>query len=533
MVSTRVRFLLSLAVVTLFGLEPGALQGLRVNAPLIPDGDVSPFFALSPDSRFTVFVADGDRDEVHELYSVRLGPPFERIKLNDEFLPGHEVQALSTALSISPDSRRVLFLADADFNNVYALYSVPIDGSESPLKLNGTLPFGVSVEAGFLIAPDSSRVVYQAGRKVFSVPLEGGVAVQLNGPLPAGAHVDSFGISSDSARVVYVADEDVSGVHEIFSVPINGSSAPVRLNGPLVAGGDVIPQVDISSDSSRVVYVADEDVDEIRELFSVPIDGSSAPVQLNGPLVAGGTVISGFLSISSDSSRVVYSADEVTNEVFELFSVPLDGGAAPVRLNGSLVAGGDVDYPSVWLAPDASRVVYRADEHTNDRLELFSAPIDGSSPSVKLHPSLLFGQSVGQVRITPDSSRVVYVSNAIQSFKNELFSVPIDASSAPVKLNPTPVFNGDVLDFAIDPKGRSVLYKGNVLDADLFELFSAPIDGSSPSRRVNRHLPAGGGTWNYVFTADGRRALYTGKQDDPDRMELYLSYLTPIYRRAP
>jgi hypothetical protein len=86
MVSTRVRFLLSLAVVTLFGLEPGALQGLRVNAPLIPDGDVSPFFALSPDSRFTVFVADGDRDEVHELYSVRLGPPFERIRLNDEFL---------------------------------------------------------------------------------------------------------------------------------------------------------------------------------------------------------------------------------------------------------------------------------------------------------------------------------------------------------------------------------------------------------------------------------------------------------------
>ena len=43
--------------------------------------------------------------------------------------------------------------------------------------------------------------------------------------------------------------------------------------------------------------------------------------------------------ISPDSSRVVYRADQQTNEVFELYSVPLDGGSV-TRLNGSLVEMG-------------------------------------------------------------------------------------------------------------------------------------------------------------------------------------------------
>jgi hypothetical protein len=63
---------------------------------------------------------------------------------------------------------------------------------------------------------------------------------------------------------------------------------------------------------------------------------------------------------------VVYAADELIDEVVELFSVPIDGSAPAVRISGAMVAGGDVVYDDdgddvhegFQISPDGSRVVY-------------------------------------------------------------------------------------------------------------------------------------------------------------------------------
>lgn len=60
--------------------------------------------------------------------------------------------------------------------------------------------------------------------------------------------------------------------------------------------------------------------------------------------------------ISGDSSRVVYFADQETNDVEEIFSVPLTGGTS-VKLNGPLAGNYPYDFA---ISPDSSRVVYRA-----------------------------------------------------------------------------------------------------------------------------------------------------------------------------
>ena len=49
---------------------------------------------------------------------------------------------------------------------------------------------------------------------------------------------------------------------------------------------------------------------------------------------------------SPDSSRVLYVADQDTDEVFEIYSVPA-GGGTPTKLNGPLVAEGDVSTSAV------------------------------------------------------------------------------------------------------------------------------------------------------------------------------------------
>jgi Tol biopolymer transport system component len=142
--------------------------------------------------------------------------------------------------------------------------------------------------------------------------------------MPAYGDVEDFEISPDGAYVVYLADADTDEIVELYSVPMSGGTS-VRLNSTLVTGGDVGSGFVISPDSSRVVYGADQDTFGVWELYSVPIGGpASAGVKLNGPLVAGGDVSK--CLISPDSSQVVYRADQDTDAVDELYAT---GGEAP------------------------------------------------------------------------------------------------------------------------------------------------------------------------------------------------------------
>ena len=133
------------------------------------------------------------------------------------------------------------------------------------------------------------------------------------------------GFSLDGSRVLYLAAQDLPGVIELYSTPIDGSLGPVKLNAPLVFNRDV-RHFQVTLDSSSVVYTADQDTAGRVELYTVPIDGGQTPMKLSGPLVSGGNVSPNYFVISPDSARVVYHADQEFDGVFELFSVPLSGG---------------------------------------------------------------------------------------------------------------------------------------------------------------------------------------------------------------
>ena len=159
---------------------------------------------------------------------------------------------------------------------------------------------------------------------VFSACLSSGTFAQelyrqqLNENRALVGDVSSYQVSPDGSTVVYRADQDTDEVSELYSVPIGGG-AVTKLNGALVAGGDVASDFQVSPDGSTVVYRADQDTDDVYELYSVPI-GGGATTKLNSALVAGGDVASDF-QVSSDGSTVVYHASQESAEVVELYAV--------------------------------------------------------------------------------------------------------------------------------------------------------------------------------------------------------------------
>jgi hypothetical protein len=280
-------------------------------------------------------MADQDADSVNELYSVPIeGPASSGVKLNGSLATEGDVSAYRT----SPDSDRVVYRADQDTNSLYELYSVPIGGPAS------------------------------SGVKITDPATYGGTSL----------HVNNFELSPDGNWVLYQASLDETFFWDLYSVPVVGpASSGVVLNPPFEEGSyGLAIGFQISSDSSRVVYHADQDTPLNVELYSVPIRGpASAGVKLNPPLVENGAISWGSFRITPDSSRVIYMADQDTYLVNELYSVPIEGPAsACTKLNGALVVDGDVrDYR---ISPDSNRVLYRADQDTNAVYELYVARID-------------------------------------------------------------------------------------------------------------------------------------------------------------
>ena len=149
-----------------------------------------------------------------------------------------------------------------------------------------------------------------------------------SGPLPIGGDVNDFQISANGVYTVYRAGQDVSDIYQLYAVRTDGSQAAVRVSAA-PDQGRYIREYAISPDNAHVVYTIDQDTRNVIELYSARLDGGGSPVKLNGPMVEGGglTIYSGGFKISPDGGRVVYRADQDTDEVQELYSAPIDGGA--------------------------------------------------------------------------------------------------------------------------------------------------------------------------------------------------------------
>jgi len=452
-----------------------ATAATKLNPVLVMDGNVIiNNFQISADNSTVVYLADQDTDGVIELYSVPIDGSEVATRLNPYLDEGESV---SGGFQISLDSSTVVYIAQQDTVGVVELYSVPIGGGTA-IKLNPVLATGGGVSGGFQISLDSSTVVYLADQDTFavfelySVLIDGSVAAtKLNPNLVPDENVTDFKISPYDSRVVYVADQDIDEVFEIYSVPIGGpATAATKLNPDMIPGIQVFPTFQFSADSSTVVYQADQDTDGVFELYSVLIDGSVAATKLNPDLNMGQNATN--FKISPDGLQVVYQVDQaISDSVVELYSVPIDGTTSATKLNPDLDMGESVS-GGVQISANSSTVVYKADQDTDGVEELYSVPIGGGTATKLNDPLVMDGDVRTGYQISPDNTRVVYRADQDMLGDVELYSVPIGGGTA-TKLNPVPV-GSNVFSFSFflfSPDSTRVVYRADQDTDGVFELY--------------------------------------------------------------
>ncbi|MEQ1891682.1 MAG: hypothetical protein ABL998_04005 [Planctomycetota bacterium] len=419
---------------------------------------------------------------------------------------------------IAPDGSWVVY--KASIGSLNGLRTVPADGSLPSRVMASVMagPIGVST---YQITPDSTRVVYLAqhdgtGFELYSRPIDlSGPRVRLD-PAFQGT-ITHFRVSPDGQWVVYRSDREVSSRFDLYSVSVDGSGPPRRLN-ETTALADVEPDFTIGFDSQGVIYRSDELLNDVIELWAARIDGSGPTVKRSAPLVVGGDVLDFRLSPSSD--ELVYRADLLTDDVIELFATRAITGDVPRKLNGSLTPGGDVsaDYQ---LDPTNGYVLYRADQDTDNVVELYSAAFEGAQTSIRLHPPLPTGRATGLVTPAPDGEHVVFTMDLERPRAKELWRARLDGVGAPQRLSMELDPDHEVSSVVFLAGGARLAFVADDRGDGRRELFGVPLDGSLSPRRLSGHIPVHGSVGAIGASADGQRVVFSGNQLSADEPELF------------
>jgi hypothetical protein len=525
----------------------------------------------------------------------------------------------------------VLYLARQERADARELFRAPLSGGVR-VRLSPALPDGVPLGdvVEFDVAPDATRLVYtanQAGgtrRGLYQVEATGGVAVERSAPVRSdeavldpritatGEHVvfrtqdltralqsvaldggappvpiapplefsiQSSEVSPDGRAVAFHAA--VIGSSDVYVGPADGSTPATLLPRP----GDTVPaQPRFSSDGLHVAYALVDGDGAAFEIFTAPADGAGLPVPLTAPHVR--ERLDPLVAVGA--TRLLFAGDLLDDGQVELRSVPIDGSAAPVRLNpdAHFPRYGDID---VSFTPDETHAVFTAQR--GSVISVFVAPADGSAPArdlgravgpvaspdsttvvfwsatsspgigtFTLHAAAIDGTSpphvlaslvaapstsTSLVAITPDSTRVVFTVPSAR----RLYSVGLDGSglallSASVVpgaglfpgTSSTAVSRDEV--FQLTPDGRGVVFAADLRELGTWELFHAPLDGSASPRVVSGALPPGGdalgnGRPSFRISPRGDRVFYLADEETDGVVELFASPLRKVARRAP
>jgi len=390
--------------------------------------------------------------------------------------PAMDFSAYNATFTVSPDSRRVLYTADLETEQVNDLYSVPIWGG-TPTKINPPLASGQTVKNSYMLSPTGGRVVFSVGQVnenfrtgIYSAPIAGGTVITLDETPGPEDGARPLLITSDGQRVIYTTpagtfSQSITGGAPILLIPDESMtlSAIAPLNA--IPTDPTWPRLRLSPDGHWLVYLGRGDDYATREIFAVPVTGGT-PLRLNLPFVPGTyrPDVQDYFQITPDSDHVIFIArdPEATDSSRGIFSVDITGGT-PIMLGKSFTIG----YGSYFeVTPDSSRVV--GSFNIDGAKKLASVPVSGGT--------LAMLSNSGQFFITPDSRWLVVLSTEpVVSTRPNIYRAPVQGGNLELlssNVGATGIIKGT---FVMTPRGHRALYCLGGPGGAPVELYAAQI----------------------------------------------------------
>lgn len=349
----------------------------------------------------------------------------------------------------------------------------------------------------------------------------GGAAGAGGGGGSGGGTGGSAGSPGVGRFIAYRADAATDDVFELYAVNLAGASAsqPIKLNGPLVSGGDVLG-FSWSPDGTKLAYLADQDTDGVEEIYFVDMSSAvpGAPVKLNGPLIPKGKVLAESTWVWSPSSvGLVFSAQATSDLVYELFYV--DTTQKPPKAERLHAPKGSGTVASPQFAPGSNRLAFLADLQTSGTTDLQVVDLTKPAPyqPVRVNPPLVSGIDIRDFSWSPDGNSLAVVSGATAASHLEMIDVSGSTPGAPVVLSATGS-NKFFADIASRPgwlpDGTGVLYTQDVDTNNRYELFLVGISAGVPAAPIRMHAPLTiGRVWEFLVTPSSKRVAYRADTD--------------------
>ena len=347
----------------------------------------------------------------------------------------------------------------------------------------------------------------------------------------SGSENDRVGAGSDLRQrsnyppVVFMADKDTNNTVELYASFEDGNYI-IKLSEEMVAGGNVV-DFKVSPNGFWVAYVADQDTDELFELYVVPVDKlpDDSAVRVSVKIAGSGireiTARSEryFFAWAPNSSRVAYIAD-ARKDVYELFSSTPSGKQK--NLISELVDSNS-DVEDFEWEPKSSLIAYVADQDREDVFELYTADADRDARRRTTRVSrAMAGRGIkesfgaaGRYAFgwAPDSSWIAYIADQLVPDKFELFTATADGSLNG-RISQARSNDQDVREFKWAPNSVRVAYTANHNLSDRIDLFtglksSSGLNSSGSPRLLSSGLGPRQQVAMFKWAPDSSRIAYT------------------------
>lgn len=452
--------------IELFSVAATGSKPVKLNLDLVNGGKVDgESIAITPDSQKVIYMADQNGDSLWEIYIVPIGGGVSR-KLSSAFMtPDGGVYSYALA----PSGEWIVYRADQEYDEVYELYSVSL-ATETVTKLNGSFfPDRLDRDVHtFLIRPDSEGVVFLTNwdslsrYELYGNSMDGEHLVKLSGTTIPGA-VSTYLITADTVnpRVVFMASRDHAAV-ELYGHLLDSAGEPVRLSRDLT-GAEFVETFALTHDGLGVVYSICADIHPNQDYLYSRTFASSVTYKLNG--AAALPILD--IQITPNDARVVFLSEN------DLFSNGIaNHNGEPVKINESPSGDGYVStFQITYSSAGAAGVVYIQNQTAGAGFDLYSAYAAGGPTHYQLNQSLQPNDGVTNYAISPDDAWVVYISDQETDGVDEVYLNSI-LGGTPAKLNlPISIAAGDVRDFKISPNSKLVVYRVDRDVDNFYELY--------------------------------------------------------------